>query len=323
MDNHSVARHPIRVVAHRTGLTPATIRAWERRYDAVSPTRTEGRHRLYSDRDVERLRVLKALSDAGRSISMIAELTDLEATSLLAEDQAASPTSVSRKKKFLVGPGDWVDQCYRQIEALDAEGLERMLGRGVVALDGAAFLGGVAEELLERVGGDWAAGGLNQAQQDLASEISDRVLKRLDSATPAGNGPTLVVAAVERARLGLGARLASIAAILERWRVVRLGSDLPAADIAGTVRGLGARGVVVTVADRLHAPEAIEAVAALRRRLAPDVALLMDGVALAGNGADDAAVGTTRIDGLGGEALRALFRGEWMTGSTQSADRRA
>ena len=55
MPNATAPRHPIRVVAQRTGLTPATLRAWERRYRVVEPSRSEGGQRLYSDADVERL----------------------------------------------------------------------------------------------------------------------------------------------------------------------------------------------------------------------------------------------------------------------------
>jgi len=67
-------RHPIRVVARRTGLTPATIRAWERRYGAVEPARSEGGQRLYSDLDLERLDTLRHLTEMGRSISSVAPL---------------------------------------------------------------------------------------------------------------------------------------------------------------------------------------------------------------------------------------------------------
>lgn len=89
MDNYSLPRHPIRVAAQRTRLTPATIRAWERRYDAVAPTRSAGSQRLYSDLDVERLRTLQELTGAGRSISMVAGLSDEAAADLLSEDRAA------------------------------------------------------------------------------------------------------------------------------------------------------------------------------------------------------------------------------------------
>ena len=53
-------KHPIRVVSERTGLSPDVLRAWEKRYRAVEPPRRDGgSQRLYSDADVERLRLLR------------------------------------------------------------------------------------------------------------------------------------------------------------------------------------------------------------------------------------------------------------------------
>ena len=64
MNSHdSTPKHPIRIAAKRAGLTPAALRAWERRYQAVEPGRSGGGQRLYSDRDVERLRTLRALTE--------------------------------------------------------------------------------------------------------------------------------------------------------------------------------------------------------------------------------------------------------------------
>ncbi len=67
-------RHPISYVARRCGLTTHAIRVWERRYDAVRPVRTGKNRRLYSDADIERLRLLKTVTSAGHSIGQIAEL---------------------------------------------------------------------------------------------------------------------------------------------------------------------------------------------------------------------------------------------------------
>ena len=67
-------RHPMGVVADRTGLTPHVLRAWERRYGAVEPERTEGGQRLYSDTEVEKLRLLRRVTQAGRAIGVIGML---------------------------------------------------------------------------------------------------------------------------------------------------------------------------------------------------------------------------------------------------------
>src|SRR6185312_15063414 len=84
----SAARYPVRLVALRTGLSPHLLRAWERRYRVVTPRRSEGGQRLYSDLDIERLAQLKRLVEGGHAISRIASLP-LEALAELEEAAGA------------------------------------------------------------------------------------------------------------------------------------------------------------------------------------------------------------------------------------------
>src|SRR5690349_22752223 len=83
-------RHPIGVVARRTGLKPDLIRAWERRYGAVAPGRTETRRRFYSDEDIERLLLLRRVVSSGRGISQVAGLSNPELEALIEADPAAA-----------------------------------------------------------------------------------------------------------------------------------------------------------------------------------------------------------------------------------------
>lgn len=85
----STASHPIRVVSQRTGLKPDLIRAWERRYEAIKPQRTAGRHRYYSDEDIARLLLLRQASSSARSIGQLAQLTDDQLRSVIDEDRRA------------------------------------------------------------------------------------------------------------------------------------------------------------------------------------------------------------------------------------------
>lgn len=62
----------IGAVAKMTGLTDHTIRVWERRYDAVVAERTENGRRRYTAADVEKLSLLKRLTDSGVAISQVA-----------------------------------------------------------------------------------------------------------------------------------------------------------------------------------------------------------------------------------------------------------
>ena len=71
----SETKHPIQIVARRTGLSVDVIRAWERRYNAVTPTRTETGRRLYSNNDVKKLCTLE---EALKVLEFIEGLQDNE-----------------------------------------------------------------------------------------------------------------------------------------------------------------------------------------------------------------------------------------------------
>ncbi|MDJ0847624.1 MAG: MerR family transcriptional regulator [Myxococcota bacterium] len=72
--DHDAGRYRIGTVAQLTGLSPDTIRAWERRYETVAPLRSEGGTRMYSESDVARLQLMRALTDCGEQIGSIAPL---------------------------------------------------------------------------------------------------------------------------------------------------------------------------------------------------------------------------------------------------------
>jgi DNA-binding transcriptional MerR regulator/methylmalonyl-CoA mutase cobalamin-binding subunit len=312
MDDILIPRHPIRVVAQRTGLTTATIRAWERRYDAVRPSRSEGGQRLYSDHDVDRLRTLRELTGAGRAISMVAGLSDVAAADLLSEDRAASVT----ESLIAAGSetGGWVDQAYAQVQALDANGLERTLWQAAMQLGARSFLDEVVGDLLDLIGASWVAGKINPAQEHLGSEVLDRVLEGLVDRSRNSGGPVLVVATLPGERHGLGARLVSVAAMLEGWNVTYLGTDLPVEDIASTAEILRATAVAISVVGRDDPHRTRASLIALRQRLNPDLEILVGGRGSSLIDARGLPNGVTLIEGLEGlrkhrSAIRAPVAG--------------
>jgi len=76
-------KHGIKTVASQTGLTQFIIRAWEKRYDVVTPLRTETNRRLYSDADILRLTLLRLATEAGHNIGRIAQLPSEELLELI------------------------------------------------------------------------------------------------------------------------------------------------------------------------------------------------------------------------------------------------
>lgn len=274
-------RHPIRVVATRTGLTPTVLRAWERRYGVVEPQRSDGGQRLYSDAQIDRLLLLKSVTDAGRAISQVADLDDGELRALADEDRAAS----RRVAEPVVPKGSpdrlraSLDVALQAVDEMDAAALEAELRRGVVSFGAESFMDGLVAPLLRAIGERWSRGELRPAQEHVATAVVERVLSwMLEPARPApGAGPVLVVGTLAGEEHALGALLAAAAAALEGWRVTFLGRDLPAQEIAMAAERLGARAVGVSVVNPLAADGVPDQLRDLLERLPAGVAVILGG----------------------------------------------
>lgn len=65
----------IQYASNLSGVGLHTIRAWERRYNAVEPERTSNGRRSYTQEQIEKLKLLKLLTNKGTSISQVAALS--------------------------------------------------------------------------------------------------------------------------------------------------------------------------------------------------------------------------------------------------------
>jgi MerR family transcriptional regulator, heat shock protein HspR len=72
------ARYMISVAAELAGMHPQTLRVYEQR-GLLRPQRTAGNTRLYSDRDIERLRLIQRLtSELGLNLAGVERVLRLE-----------------------------------------------------------------------------------------------------------------------------------------------------------------------------------------------------------------------------------------------------
>jgi MerR family transcriptional regulator, light-induced transcriptional regulator len=235
---HTASRHPIAVVAERTGLSQDLLRVWERRYQAVQPRRGAGGHRTYSDADIERLRLLNAVTNAGRSISHVAGLSTDELSRMAQEDAAARRDQVSidpsrAARSHHPRTAEVVEQALAATARLDAAEVEHLLRRAVAEFGVIAFIEGVASPMLRRIGDDWHAGRVSIAHEHLASSIVyDLVTESMRSLTRRSGPDAVLVATPTGEHHAIGAALVGAAAAAEGWRVVYLGADVPAKEIA-------------------------------------------------------------------------------------------
>jgi DNA-binding transcriptional MerR regulator/methylmalonyl-CoA mutase cobalamin-binding subunit len=271
-------RHPIRVVSQRTGLTPATLRAWERRYGVVEPERSEGGQRLYSDDDVLRLVRLRLLTEAGRSISSVAALTDDEAQALLEEDRDTVGSTGSSERPAADDPAEVIRRSVGYTLALDGVALEKELRRAAVTLGAHVFLEDVVAPLLHRIGSGWARGEVRPAHEHLCTAVVEGVLTWLrEPVSSPSDAHRVLVTTLPGERHGLGAMLVATAAGLEGWQVTHLGTDLPPPDIAQAAVSVGARAVALSVVHVADPSATAKDLATLRGALPAETALILGG----------------------------------------------
>lgn len=271
------------VVVQRTGLSAHVLRAWERRYGAVEPGRTEGGQRLYSDADLVRLRLLKRATEGGRPIGSVAELPTDELAALVGEDggvgvggggaETGEGLASSRAAPHL-------EACLAAADRMDVAGLRAELMRAVVKLSAPTFVTAVVGPLLQRVGDLWERGSLRPAQEHVVSTAVRQVLDWLLGRYEAPAGAPLLVAGTPAGELHeFGAMLAGVIAADAGWRVLYLGPSLPAEEIAVAAERSGAAVVALSVVDGVDVDgeRAGRELARLRDRLPPGVLLVAGG----------------------------------------------
>ena len=277
-------RHPIGVVAERTGLSQDVLRVWERRYSAVSPGRGNGGQRLYSDADIDRLRLLVRATGAGRSIGQVAVLPTGELETLVRDDErsrvADARLGVSEEAKptsTAVGRG------IALAHGLDGVALEAELRRAVAVMGLPSFLDLVAEPFVRRLGAEGRSGEMRAAHAQFAEAIVRGVAASAVHAIPipAADAPSIVVSTLAGERSETEAILAVAMAIAEGWGATYLGADLPAGEIADAALATDARVVAVSVTSATDEVTLLAELGALRDRLPPSVAIIGCGLGVA------------------------------------------
>ncbi len=113
---------PIREVSRLTGVNPVTLRAWERRYGLIQPTRTESGHRLYSMADVEAVRSIVAWTERGVAVSKVG--------SILSRSAATKAAAPPEQLEAVAGEwAEWQAQVQRAVSQFDDNRLDQVYGQ--------------------------------------------------------------------------------------------------------------------------------------------------------------------------------------------------
>lgn len=254
---------PVRVAARMTGLTPELLRAWERRYAAVEPLRTEGGTRRYTAHHLQRLQLLRQAVDAGHRISDVARM-DLD--SLRA---CASPESARAE--------NWIDEAMTALRRLDSERARGIFEERAEKVGMVRFAQDDALPLLYEIGELWQAGNLSVAAEHLATSLIRSMLSsELFTKASKGAGPTIVFATPSGEDHDLGLLIAGLTAAENGASVVFLGANMPEPDLVDCVESSHADVLALGLVT-LPAETAMPIVTGLRKALPTRVGIWLGG----------------------------------------------
>lgn len=237
----------IGLVSRMTGIPVATLRVWERRYGFPTSTRTPGGHRLCSEKEVMRLRWVKARVDEGMQTSQaVRALQHLESEGRLPE------TALTPVMPPPAPPADPSFDVFRRrlVEVLamhDTHQADRLLGQLLSLYPLEDLLLEVIGPTLEAIGQAWHDGEISVATEHLATNFLRQHLLMWMTTGPipfAGVAPVILACAPEEWHEG---SLMMLGVLLRRmrWPVAYLGQSVPLPDLGALARQIKAPAVAL------------------------------------------------------------------------------
>ena len=232
----------IGALSKRAGVSEHVLRAWETRYGLLSPTRSAGGFRLYSELDVRRVQRMRAFLADGLSAAEAARAVLAEAPST-ARTPAPDPVAV---RMATVGAAASLQVA---LDDLDERAAHVVLDELFGTLTIEAVIRDVLIPYLHDLGLRWSRGEVSVGQEHFASNVVRSRLAALSRGWGAGVGPQALLACPPGELHDIA--LLSFGLVLRRsgWRVVFLGADSPMADIERTTAALGPHLVMLAASD--------------------------------------------------------------------------
>ncbi|UCD78855.1 MAG: cobalamin-dependent protein [Desulfobacterales bacterium] len=242
--------------------------------------------RLYSEDDVRRLQLLKTITDAGHSISHVAQLDATELSGLAQREVSGTPGKRESNGRLLraAADNDYFKKCLSAVLNLDMDGLERFYDQAAIDLTRPVLLKDVIVPLFEEIGNLWRNGALKIVNEHMATTVTRTFLFNLLRATGICDpAPRIVIATTVGQWHDVGALAVALTAADHGWHPVYYGPNLPAEEIAAGVKKSGACAVAISITHLLSRQQVIDELRKLRRYVGKQVALFIGGRAVGDN----------------------------------------
>ena len=243
--------YPIKAVSKITGLSIHVIRAWEKRYNVVTPQRTDTNRRLYSASDVEKLKLLSLASSKGYSIGSITNLGIEELKSIVGVEKTINEEKVFQNNNDVQEKSSNNSYLYNSVNAiknLNAQTLEMELYKALVDLPQLRFINEVISPLLEKIGDMWHEGEIRIVNEHISTAVIRKILTSLiDNNSVSTNAPSILIATPKGQLHELGALIIAVIASSDGWKVTYMGPDLPGEEIAAAIERLHPKIVALSI----------------------------------------------------------------------------
>lgn len=276
-------------VERETGVGKDTLRVWERRYGFPTPGRDAFGERSYPQDQVDVLRVVKRLIDAGHRPGRLLRLPVAEILALSdAESVTPSPSASgsarsARSVADAPAPGTLSQDLQPFLDMIrrhDAPSLRQALGNALARLGAERFVGELVAPLNVAVGEAWSRGRLEIYEEHSYTEEVQVVMRQALAQMPlpdAAARPRLLLSTFPGEPHGLGLLMVEIIARLEGCPCVSLGVQTPVLDLVRAAQAHGTDVVAISASGIQPAQQVIDALTELRARLPLLVSLWVGG----------------------------------------------
>ena len=263
--------YSVKLVSELTGITPDTLRAWERRYGAVVPTRELNGRRSYSQSDVKRLRLLRNASDIGHSISKLVKMPNSKLESIIRENQdcsARNRTSNLTRRLIDAIKSYRIDTC------------EEILGLATTGLTPLALTNEVLGPTLKEIGMMWHDGQLTVAQEHLlSSSIKRLILSLIHTYQKQSSGCKIFFCTLSQETHEFGILMCALLAAGQRQRCYYFGPDLPGHELVHAATQVKPAVIVVSMVRQPVCQRSLEEITLLADRIPEQTEIWIGGEA--------------------------------------------
>jgi methanogenic corrinoid protein MtbC1 len=259
-------------VERETGLSKDVLRKWEIRYGFPAPLRDSQGERLYPPDQVNRLRLIRRLMDAGMRPARLVAETD-EGLRALAD---ASPLGGATET-----PGGEVDVeqvTLAMLRNLDPDGLRQRLYREMLRQGLECFVLDTLSSLNIAVGEAWARGSLGVHEEHLYSETVQWLLRNaISNLSDVRGAPRILLTTLPEEQHGLGILMAAALFSLRGAYCISLGTQTPVQVIAQAAQAHRADIVAPSFSNAYPQRRVVPAVSELCQSLQPGIAVWAGG----------------------------------------------